>query len=362
MSAIWLNTLWFSSLVFSLASALLALFVKQWIYEATVGGTSRESARLRQYRLNGLLKWRVGTIVVILPIMLQLASILFLVGLLILLWTLDATVAAITSSIVVSLFAFFLLVTILPVFKGDCSYRSPASLAIYAVLRHMRNAVVHVIRRSCRAFDGWYHAMVCGVPRFSPVHAFAYQRDDLNIPTWNGRDQNLIYHQVGALDRGIVTTAYTTTSDTRFVAYMPLIFPDLPLEQVAQCFADLRNFERSEWGQALMDLASQKDPSAASSLVVYGLRHMLARSDRDTTQWMQDLHLIVQYLFYPTTYTERFVEMACKTLSQLSVQAPSPRIFYNQLSRCLIYLYEEQGACHSFDTLCHGVFYLLFNL
>ncbi|TFK93332.1 hypothetical protein K466DRAFT_454300, partial [Polyporus arcularius HHB13444] len=66
-SAVWLNSLWFSSLVFSFASALLALFVKQWIYEAMVGGTSRESARLRQYRFDGLLKWHVGTVVVVLP-------------------------------------------------------------------------------------------------------------------------------------------------------------------------------------------------------------------------------------------------------------------------------------------------------
>ncbi|RDX43101.1 hypothetical protein OH76DRAFT_1297404, partial [Lentinus brumalis] len=65
--AVWLNLLWFSSLVFSLASATVALFVKQWLYEATVGDAFRESARLRQYRLNGLLKWRVGMIVVALP-------------------------------------------------------------------------------------------------------------------------------------------------------------------------------------------------------------------------------------------------------------------------------------------------------
>ncbi|TFK78262.1 hypothetical protein K466DRAFT_445407, partial [Polyporus arcularius HHB13444] len=124
-SAVWLNTLWFSSLVFSLASASIALFVKQWLYEAIVQGTSRHSARLRQYRLNGLLKWRVGMIVTALPILLQFASVLFLVGLLVLLWTLHSTVAAITSTIVASLFSFFLIVTILPVFEGDCSYRSP---------------------------------------------------------------------------------------------------------------------------------------------------------------------------------------------------------------------------------------------
>ncbi|RPD54886.1 hypothetical protein L226DRAFT_435224, partial [Lentinus tigrinus ALCF2SS1-7] len=124
-SAVWLNVLWFSSLVFSFSSALLALFVKQWIYEAMVGGASRQSARLRQYRLNGLLKWRVGTIIAVLPILLQLASVFFLAGLLVLLWTLHSTVAAIASLLVASFFTFFLSVTILPVFKSDCPYRSP---------------------------------------------------------------------------------------------------------------------------------------------------------------------------------------------------------------------------------------------
>ena len=108
------NTLWTLSLITALITASIGILVKQWLYEATIGGTSHESARLRQYRLNRLLKWRVGTIVVVLPIMLQLASTLFLVGLLVLLWTLHSTVAAVTSTIVVALFVFFLVVILLP--------------------------------------------------------------------------------------------------------------------------------------------------------------------------------------------------------------------------------------------------------
>ncbi|KAI0697485.1 hypothetical protein C8T65DRAFT_614721 [Cerioporus squamosus] len=135
-SAVWLNTLWFSSLVFSFTSALLALFVKQWLYEAMVEGTSRESARLRQYRLNGLKKWHVGTIVVLPPILLQLASVLFLAGLLVLLWTLHNTVAAITSFFVAFFFTFFFVVTILPVFKADCSIVS-------CILCRLRGAQLH---------------------------------------------------------------------------------------------------------------------------------------------------------------------------------------------------------------------------
>ena len=124
-SAVWLNTLWFSSLVFSFASATLALFVKQWIYEAIVTGTSRESARLRQYRLNGLRKWHVGTIVVVLPVLLQLSSVLFLSGLLVLLWTLHNTVATVTSVLTVLFLSIFLMATLLPVLISDCACHPP---------------------------------------------------------------------------------------------------------------------------------------------------------------------------------------------------------------------------------------------
>ncbi|KAI0716838.1 hypothetical protein C8Q76DRAFT_418885 [Earliella scabrosa] len=126
-SAVWINALWFSSLVCSLASASITLIVKQWLHETVVGlsGTSREIARLRQHRLHGLIKWRVGTIIVALPTLLQLALVLFLVGMLILLWTLHSAVAVLTSILIAVLFTFFVVVTILPTVKWDCCYRSP---------------------------------------------------------------------------------------------------------------------------------------------------------------------------------------------------------------------------------------------
>ncbi|EJF56145.1 hypothetical protein DICSQDRAFT_18144, partial [Dichomitus squalens LYAD-421 SS1] len=67
--AVWLNSLWFSALICSLASASIGILVKQWLheYEAGISGTSVEIARLRQYRLNHLAKWRVAEIIAILP-------------------------------------------------------------------------------------------------------------------------------------------------------------------------------------------------------------------------------------------------------------------------------------------------------
>ncbi|RPD77329.1 hypothetical protein L226DRAFT_544728 [Lentinus tigrinus ALCF2SS1-7] len=54
--AVWLNALWFSSLIFSLSASSIAIMVKQWLneYNAGLTGTPREIARLRQLRMDSL--------------------------------------------------------------------------------------------------------------------------------------------------------------------------------------------------------------------------------------------------------------------------------------------------------------------
>ncbi|TBU23585.1 hypothetical protein BD311DRAFT_781609 [Dichomitus squalens] len=83
-TAVWLNTLWFSSLILSTTASSVAIMVKQWLreFQRGVSGTSRASARDRQHRLNNLLKWQVPAIVAALPILLQLSLNLFFAGLL----------------------------------------------------------------------------------------------------------------------------------------------------------------------------------------------------------------------------------------------------------------------------------------
>ncbi|KAI0718801.1 hypothetical protein C8T65DRAFT_827467 [Cerioporus squamosus] len=351
-SAVWLNTLWFCSLVFSLSSASIALFVKQWLHETTVQGTSRKSARLRQYRLHGLLKWHVGTIVVVLPILLQLAAVLFLGGLVILLWTLHSTVAAITSSLVAILFAFFLVVTVLPVWKADCPYRSPTSLAIYGILRINRNATMRMLRWLGRVFYTVYATMVRGVPQLVRLHEFAYRRHYLDIPTWRGRDQSAINERVGTLDRAIVTKAYTTTTDTKFLSYMPMIFPDLPSEEIVRCSRDISDYEEAEFGHGGIDWGKVEDPTGLPMMVMYALRHMLTRTDKGTHKWEWDCYEIVRHFYIPDVVTQRYAEITCRTMCQLAVEDPSYDLFSAQLYNLLIKAYGGR-AHHTYDTLCH---------
>ncbi|KAI0718789.1 hypothetical protein C8T65DRAFT_737132 [Cerioporus squamosus] len=316
--AVWLNVLWFSSLVFSLASATVALFVKQWLYEATVGDAFRESARLRQYRLNGLLKWRVGRIVVGLPIMLQLASVLFLVGIL----------------------------------EDRLSIPLSTSLAIYALLRTTRNTTMRILWRVCQVIYNVYATVVCGVPQLVPLHGFAYGRGHLDMPTWLGRDQNAINEQIGTLDRTMVTTAYAATTDTKFLSYMPMIFPDLPIEEIVKCFKDLSDFQDAEFGQGGLDWGMVKDPAGLPMMVMYALRHMLTRTDKGTHQWEWDCYEIARHFYTPVVITQPYAEITCRTLCQLAVEDPSYDLFSAQLYNFLIKAFGGR-AHHTYDTLCH---------
>ncbi len=360
-SAVWLNSLWFSSLVFSFAAALLALFVKQWIYEAMVGGTSRESARLRQYRYNGLLKWGVGTVVVVLPILLQLASVLFLAGLLVLLWTLHNTVAAITSILVAIVFTFVIGFTLLPVFQSDCSYRSPASFAIYAVLRVICNEALRVIRAVCKVIYRWSTrwAEWINVHRvqFDRLGVFAYDGGYDSMPTWRGRDQNEIYRQHGDLSRAVVTTAYSTTADTKFLASMPVIFSDLPPEQVPMCFVDIMCFMNAEWGHwHLPDRLLFEDAITLPLCATYGIRHMLARSDKGTDGWANDTQAIFRHYFVGKESSAELAELACKTLCHYAMEHRALRRVFGNAFTTLRLMYDEQGARHTYDTLAHGAY------
>ncbi|TFK86192.1 hypothetical protein K466DRAFT_493270, partial [Polyporus arcularius HHB13444] len=360
-SAVWLNSLWFSSLVFSFASALLALFVKQWIYEALVPGTSLESARLRQYRFDGLLKWRVATVVVVLPILLQLASVLFLAGLLVLLWTLHNIVAAITSILVALVFTFVIGFTLLPVFKSDCSYRSPASFAIYAVLRFTRNEVLRVFRGICKVIyrcSMWldWATMIRYRVQIERLAAFAYEAYD-NMPTWRGRDQNEIHLYHGDLSRAIVTTAYSMTADKKFLASMPVVFSDLPPEQVPKCFRDILDFMEAEWGHwHLPDRQLLEDPITLPLCATYGIRYMLARSDRGAEWWLHDAKIIFRHYFLGKESTEKFAELACKTICHYAAEDRDFRLVFGLARKTLKRLYDKHGARHTYDTLGHGAY------
>lgn len=125
--------MWFCSLVFSLSAASVGILVKQWLrdYTSHTGTSSRESARIRQFRHNGLVKWHVPEIIAALPLLLQYALGMFFIGLVDLLWSLNFVVASIVTAFASMSLLFLVVTTVLPAFWADSPHRSPQALAFY---------------------------------------------------------------------------------------------------------------------------------------------------------------------------------------------------------------------------------------
>ncbi|KAI0744415.1 hypothetical protein C8Q76DRAFT_637597, partial [Earliella scabrosa] len=218
-SVVWLNTLWFSSLIFSLSEASIGIMVKQWIneYSAGLSGSSRQTARLRQHRLNSLIKWRVAWIVAILPVLLQVALVLFFAGLFVLLWGLNDVVAGVASALIGVLFIVTARSIILPSVNRHCSYISLliADLAFVGTLPlkqawyPVRRCAILAWRRHVLAH--WQHD-----PRNELQEYFNWREDQRRIgdppsPLWRGCERQHVSDNAERLDGDIITMAYKTT-------------------------------------------------------------------------------------------------------------------------------------------------------
>ena len=142
--AVRVNVLWFLSLSFSLTAAIVGILCMQWLreYLRDTSLPHMETFAMNQMRREGLEKWRVPAILSALSLFLQVALLLFFIGLLDFLWHLnDATPVAIVISVFCGItFLFLATTTVLPAFQflihasyrlrvPQCPYKSPQAWA-----------------------------------------------------------------------------------------------------------------------------------------------------------------------------------------------------------------------------------------
>lgn len=131
-----INILFFLSLGLSLASALFGIMAKQWLREYMRWNSPlaapRENVLVRQLRIEAWESWRVGATISSIPVLLELAMVLFLVGITILLWTLDDIVAVFITVFVATFLGVLSAFTMLPIFMRSCPYKSPTAWAFVA--------------------------------------------------------------------------------------------------------------------------------------------------------------------------------------------------------------------------------------
>lgn len=138
---VWINGLWFSSLVCSLIAASLGILVKQWLqrYKTEDYSMARERTRIRQHRFEGLERWSVPHIVAFLPLLLRTSLNLFFIGLIVFLRRLHLPIAIALSLLISMWFLAYFASLLLPSLYSDCPYKSPEATVFYIAGRFLRD-------------------------------------------------------------------------------------------------------------------------------------------------------------------------------------------------------------------------------
>lgn len=164
------QSLLYASLATSLFAAFLGMLGKQWVnrYIWNRGGSAADKSRDRQRKLDGLEKWRFRLVIESLPVMLQLALLLFGCGLSLYLWTINRIVAGVAIAFTlfgVTLYVFF---TFIATLYYNCPYQTPPSILIRTLTRylaHSGSAFARSVRSIMTSLAGVYSRLAKGFER-----------------------------------------------------------------------------------------------------------------------------------------------------------------------------------------------------
>jgi hypothetical protein len=122
-----INGLWFTSLTLTLSSALGGVLSKGWIAKHSSASTRRTSndAYARHLRANRIRKWRVGAIISVISLLIQIALFLFFSGLVVILWDTDDRIKYSILALVSITSFVYLVITFLPWIFPACPLQTP---------------------------------------------------------------------------------------------------------------------------------------------------------------------------------------------------------------------------------------------
>ncbi|KAH9051066.1 hypothetical protein EDB87DRAFT_1836877 [Lactarius vividus] len=178
--AIWVNSLWFMSLVISLTCALLATLLQQWARRYLKVTQSRYSphkrARIRAFFAEGVDKFLLPWVVETLPALLHISLFLFFVGLAVFLFNVYITIFKLVLSWVGACTAVYGCITFMPIFRHDSPYYTSLSSFVWFIVFGIRHVIFYVPwwfslsvhhRRPFfwRIGGHWYDLLVQGIQR-----------------------------------------------------------------------------------------------------------------------------------------------------------------------------------------------------
>ncbi|KAI0267734.1 hypothetical protein BC834DRAFT_821932, partial [Gloeopeniophorella convolvens] len=134
-SAVWVNALWFLSLVASLTCALLATLLQQWarryLHRTQRRYAPHARARIRAFFAEGADRYHIATVVELLPALLHVAVFLFFAGLVVFVFDIHRGIAAGILALVVGCGLAYAVLTVFPVIFHDGPFQTPLSTAAW---------------------------------------------------------------------------------------------------------------------------------------------------------------------------------------------------------------------------------------
>ena len=160
-SAVRVNVYWFSSLILSLSAALITILAKQWVRYLLAGlsPVPMDQGRQRQFRADGLHKWKLPAVLSFLPLLIHVALLLFFAGLVDFIWSLDNTVAAVSATLIIATFLVYVATNVLSYIYPDCPFKTSGTLSILLAHELLKVSFGKLLRNA-RALSTGVHALV----------------------------------------------------------------------------------------------------------------------------------------------------------------------------------------------------------
>ena len=150
-SAVWVNALWFSSLVTSLTCALLSTLLLRWarryLRVAYPRFSPHKQARIRAFYKNGVDKLKLPWMIEFIPTLLHISLFLFFAGLAVFLFSVNLTVFKVVTAWIAVCVILYACLTFLPIFRKDSPYTAPLSTSVSLCLTGMRYLFYRLLQR-----------------------------------------------------------------------------------------------------------------------------------------------------------------------------------------------------------------------
>ena len=150
----------YASLAVSVLAACLAMLGKQWLNrynQVEMRGTLIQRSRHRHRKMTGMAAWYFDVTMESLPVMLQIALLLFCYGLSRYLWNVNLTVAAVIIATTSLGFIFYFCIVLAATASYECPYQTPVSLLLRLLISYdVRKTEWYRQRtRILESFRGW---------------------------------------------------------------------------------------------------------------------------------------------------------------------------------------------------------------